>query len=154
MGKLSIVPGALMVWVWIATVRADWKKVDPDKLPPAAKGKMDFVTDIKPILERRCLSCHRPAPDRPDPKKTRFNLHSREAFLKGGRHGAPLVVGKSAASLMIHLISGPNSNMPQMPPPPNIPGRVPRHEIGKLRAWIDQGAPWPPDVVLSLPKKK
>src|SRR5690349_4166618 len=32
-------------------------EVDTNSLPPAAEGRMDFVRDIKPLLDNRCLKC-------------------------------------------------------------------------------------------------
>src|SRR5262249_37719582 len=112
----------------------DDKPPDVSKLPPAAKGVMDFRRDIRPIFEARCLRCHGP-----EKQKSGLRLDSGAAALKGGDSGAVIVPGKSAASRLIHLVGGLEEDTP-MPPTGK---RLSAAEVGKLRAWIDQGAKWP-----------
>jgi hypothetical protein len=151
---------ALVVFLLGAAVaQAEWELVDPAKLPPPAAGQIDFVKHIQPILENRCLRCHWPSPNRLKddarfPDAPWFYVHARGAFMRGGRSGPPMIPGKSAESLMIHLLSGPDPLIPQMPPAPNVTSRLHNEEIGKLRAWIDQGVVWPDGVVLPLPPRE
>ncbi|MBV9470884.1 MAG: DUF1549 domain-containing protein, partial [Abitibacteriaceae bacterium] len=100
------------------------------KLPPAAQRKIDYVTDIHPILRSYCASCHLSGQ-----KKGGLQLDTRDAILKGGGSGPAAAVGKSADSLLIHLVAGvdPDNIMP-------LGGkRLTPEQIGLLRAWIDQG---------------
>ena len=53
-------------------------------LPPATP--VSFATDVQPILENNCLSCHGDAM-----QMGRLDLRSRESALQGGAHGAVLV---------------------------------------------------------------
>jgi WD40 repeat protein len=103
------------------------------KIPPAASLEVDFDKHIEPILKKACLRCHGPAK-----QKSNFRLDSREAALKGGDMGVAIVVGKSAESALVKLVSGLDEET-QMPPSgdPLTP-----EEIGILRAWIDQGLKW------------
>src|SRR6201995_1026221 len=71
--------------------------LDESKLPPPAQGKVDFVRDIKPILDTSCIRCH--GPEKP---KSKFRLDSREAALKGGEKDVDIVPGHSEKSLLIH----------------------------------------------------
>src|SRR5262249_7997154 len=59
--------------------------------------------------------------------------------LKGGNSGVVIKPGDSARSRLIELVAGLDADL-QMPPKgkPLTP-----EEIGRLRAWIDQGAKWP-----------
>src|SRR6516164_8461171 len=54
-------------------------EINTNNLPPATKGHIDFVQDIRPLLENRCLKCH--SDEKP---RSHFRLTSREAALKGG----------------------------------------------------------------------
>jgi hypothetical protein len=105
------------------------------KLPPAAGRKIDFEGDVRPILERACLSCH-------GPKKQRggLRLDKGEDALKGGNSGAVIKPGAGAASRLLHLVAGlePDAKMP-----PGKGKELSAAEVGVLRAWIDQGAAWP-----------
>jgi len=109
--------------------------VDETKLPPAASVKVDFEQQIKPIFESKCYRCH--GPERP---RSHFRLDNRESALKGGDNGIDLIPGNSAKSPLVHYIARLVPDM-EMPPPekgePLTPG-----EVGVVRAWIDQGAPW------------
>ncbi len=109
--------------------------VDQSKLPPPATNKVDFLIDIKPILDSHCVKCH--GPERP---KSRFRVDQRAALLKGGENGVDVIPGRSAQSPLIHYVAGLVSDM-QMPPE----GKgepLTALEISLLRAWIDQDLPW------------
>ena len=102
-------------------------------LPPPADHPINFSKEIKPIFEASCIKCHGRGRDKGD-----FQIDSRATLLKGGGSGPAIVVGKSAASYLIELVMGfdPDNVMPKK-------GTKLTHEqIGLLRAWIDQGAPW------------
>ena len=109
-------------------------------LPAAADEKIDFDRQIRPLLESRCATCHS------DRKLSGgLSMVNRQTLLKGGEHGAVVVPGNSAESLLIRRVAGVDSGrkMPLKGEP------LSDAEIGLLRAWIDQGLPWPDDVVIS-----
>lgn len=106
---------------------------DPTKLPPASTAKIDFDADIKPLLAVHCVKCH--GADKP---KGGLRLDSRAAALMGGNTGPAFVAGKSAESKLIHAVARLDPDT-AMPPGDN---HLTPTEIGKLRAWIDQGAKW------------
>src|SRR5215218_455757 len=66
------------------------------ELPPAATRPIDFVKDVQPILSARCYECHSAKKQKAD---LRWDVKS--VATKGGEHGAAIVPGKSAESLMI-----------------------------------------------------
>lgn len=109
--------------------------VDESKLPPPATIKIDFVRDIKPILDTACARCH--GPERP---KSRFRLDNREAALKGGNIGIAIIPGQSGRSPLIHFVAGAVEDMEM--PPTGKGDPLTRDEVALLRAWIDQGAAW------------
>ena len=59
--------------------------IDTGKLPMPAERKVDFATDILPLLERSCLKCH--GDKRP---KSDYRLTSRESALNGGELGVAI----------------------------------------------------------------
>ncbi len=110
-------------------------EVDVSKLPPPAQKQVDFGHDIKPILEQTCLRCH--GPEKP---KARFRLDNRESALKGGENGIDIIPGDSAKSPLIHYVARLVEDM-EMPPPGKGDPLTPE-QVGLLRTWINQGAPW------------
>jgi len=105
-----------------------------DNLPPAASQKIDFVKDIQPIFAENCYACHGPKR-----QESQVRWDNKEIALQGGERGADIIPGDSAKSRLIHLVGGldPDLIMPQKGTP------LTAAQVGLLRAWIDQGAPWP-----------
>jgi hypothetical protein len=109
--------------------------IDESKLPPAAPSQIDFLRDIKPILDGSCLKCH--GPEKP---KSHFRVDDRAALLKGGDNGTDIIVGQSAKSPLIHYVARLVEDMEMPPPGKGEP--LTAAQIGLLRAWIDQELPW------------
>jgi mono/diheme cytochrome c family protein len=103
-------------------------------LPPAAQRAVIFQTEIAPIFQERCISCHGA-----EKEKGGLRLDDRKLALRGGDEGTAIVPGDSAKSLLIQLVAGVDEDriMPAKGP------RLSAEEIGLLRAWVDQGAKWP-----------
>ena len=115
--------------------------VDPARLPKAAAVKIDFAHDIQPIFESSCIKCH--SGDRP---KGKFSLTSRENALKGGQDQVDIIPGNSEKSTLIHFVARVIADS-EMPPVDKGQALTP-DQVGLLRAWIDQGAPWPDGLML------
>lgn len=127
-----------LLWLLLSTP-ACAAALDLSKLPPAAEGQMDFARDIRPIFETHCVKCHGP-----EKQKGGWRADVRDEALKGGDTFAPNIhPGKGAESPLIHFVSGLDEEMVM----PQKGEKLTTAEIGKLRAWIDQGAPWPDDGV-------
>jgi hypothetical protein len=115
--------------------------------PSLAAGEVaiEFLRDIKPILERSCVGCH--SGKRP---KGSFDLASRESILKGGQSGEPAIVpGHANDSPVFQYISEKVEDLEM--PPLNRRGKYPAlsaEELQRVRAWIDAGAPWPASITL------
>ncbi len=105
-----------------------------DGLPPAASVQVDFDRQIRPLLESRCQACHGAAN-----QMSGLRLDDKAAAMAGGHSGPAILPGDSAGSLLIHMVAGYRVKFVM---PPGGPALEPA-EIGLLRAWIDQGAPWP-----------
>jgi len=106
-------------------------------LPPAASGPVDFKSQIKPIFEASCIRCHGRGRNRGG-----FQIDSRQSLLKGGDTGPGAAPGHSADSYIIELVSGLNPDEVM----PKKGKKLTPEEVGALRAWIDQGLPWDPDI--------
>ncbi|GEM_PF-32200 len=107
-------------------------------IPPAALRKVTFDEDIHPILKGSCYKCHGEGKRKGD-----YSIDSRDDLIKGGKSlKVAIEVGKSEESHLIELVSGiiPKKIMPSKGK------RLTNDQIGILRAWIDQGAPWSSNV--------
>ena len=62
-------------------------------LSATAEDKLDFVTEIKPILTTHCLTCHGP-----DEQEGEYRLDRKADALRGGARGTAIVPGKSKTS--------------------------------------------------------
>lgn len=109
-------------------------------LPFATASAVDFVRDIQPIFETKCLECH-------NPKKVKGELLMDTAanLLKGGESGAGLVVGQPDQSEIVKRMVLPHDHDDIMPPKG---GALPEAQIALIRQWVAEGAIWPKDVAI------
>jgi mono/diheme cytochrome c family protein len=105
---------------------------------------VDYVQDIKPILSRRCYSCHGALKQKND-----LRLDTAALAKQGGSSGPAIVPGKSAESLLIDAITGADG-VKKMPPEGEP---LTSEQIAKLRAWIDAGARAPDEKTPEDPTK-
>ena len=102
----------------------------------AAADDVDFLRDVKPILATRCFKCHSEALE----QEAGLKLDKFDALLKGSDEGAVIVAGNSGESKLIARITATDDT--KMPPEGE---RLTEQQIGKIKAWIDQGAKAPPE---------
>jgi hypothetical protein len=93
---------------------------------------IDFPTEVHPVLESRCRSCHVG-----EAAQAGLRMTSREELLRGGNSGPAIVPGQAAESLLMQRVTG-QSGMRMPPAGPPLTDDV----IAVLRQWIDQGAVW------------
>jgi hypothetical protein len=86
--------------------------------------------DIKPILNKRCVSCHGDSYP-----SSNLTLKSYEGLTKGGKKGKAVVAGNAQGSLMMKMIKG--TVQPRMPLDAQPLSQI---EIEKISKWIQQGA--------------
>jgi mono/diheme cytochrome c family protein len=99
---------------------------------PAAK--VDFTTQILPIFQRSCVSCHGP-----EKASAGLQLVSARRLAKGGISDDLMVPGKARASYLVQRLRGQGGE-DRMP----IKGdALPEEEIAVIERWIDQGAVLP-----------
>jgi hypothetical protein len=102
----------------------------------AARGQKSQAADVTAILAK-CQQCHGAAV-----QMSKLSVISRDALLQGGAHGPAIVPGHASDSLLYKRITG--QEKPAMPMAPMSP--LTQDEIAAVKAWIDQGAPWPEEA--------
>jgi Protein of unknown function (DUF1553)/Protein of unknown function (DUF1549)/Planctomycete cytochrome C len=107
---------------------------------------VDFVKEVQPVLEQRCLECHNP-----DKVKGELLMDTLANIVKGGESGASIVAGKSAESELVKRIILPKAHDDIMPPK-GAP--LTGAEIASIKGWIDDGAKIPEGVVLKPVSKE
>ncbi len=113
-----------------------------------AESKIDYNRDIRPILSENCLPCHG------------FDEKARKAELRMDvsasayeeRNGTTAIVpgnlGKSEAWTRIT-----SQDAEQVMPPPSFHFHLSNAQKEKLKAWIEQGAPYAGHWAFIAPKK-
>lgn len=97
-------------------------------------GRVDFNTQVKPIFNNKCISCHGGVK-----RKAGFSLLFRSEALANTESGKPAIIpGKPDQSELIRRITlnDPDERMPYKHDP------LSEKEIEILRKWIKQGAEW------------
>jgi len=95
---------------------------------------IDFSTDVKPILNKHCISCHGGVK-----KNAGFSLLFEEEAFAPTESGFPAIYpGDTKASSFIQRLheKDPELRMPYNKPP------LSKEEIDILTNWVKQGAPW------------
>ncbi len=103
---------------------------------------VDFVTEILPILESRCIECHqaprRLANGRLKRPKGRVRFDSMEA-IRASKRGDLIVPGKPDNSLMLDVICLPADHDDRMPPA-SQGELLSEVDVERIKRWISQGA--------------
>ena len=99
----------------------------------------EFNRDIRPILSDRCFACH--GPDKAN-RKTALRLDTEEgAFRELAGGGFAIVRGEPEKSILFRRITSDQEAV-RMPPAYLGHDKLSEGEIGLIRDWIQQGAPW------------
>ena len=110
-----------------------------------ARGLETFRTQVRPLLTAHCLKCHGG-----EQTKGELDLATREGLVKGGAEGPVVTLYDSRSSRLLQLVS--HAKEPHMP---SKADKLPGDAVGKLAAWIDDGAPYDaPLVEGKAPAKK
>ena len=112
-----------------------------------AHAAVDFVKDVQPVLENNCVSCHREGN-----VKGGVRLDTRKQALTTGDNGPALVPGKPDKSPMYTTMVLPDDDDLLMPPKKKG-GPLPKEVAAMIKAWIEEGAPWPDELTLISRKK-
>lgn len=104
-------------------------------LSSPVSGKVDFRSDVQPLLRQYCIECHGPSK-----QMHGFRLDRRRDAMRGGTV-VMINRGNSAGSRLYQKLIG-NQYGPQMP----LTGPLTPQQIDVIKTWIDEGAEWPDDL--------
>lgn len=130
--RILIISGVLGV------LAAGWFLLKPGE-------EIDFSTQVKPILNKHCISCHGGVK-----QNAGFSLLFEEEALGKTESGRPAIIpGKASRSEFIRRIKSedPDERMPYEAPP------LSKEEIRILTKWVNQGAEWGEHWAYSLPEQ-
>lgn len=99
------------------------------------QGSVDFFKQVQPILETKCLECHRGSKAKGD-----LQLDTLAAAIKGGENdGAAITPGKpDHSAILMRVVSKDEDEV--MPPKG---AKLTAAEVEALTTWIKEGAVWP-----------
>ena len=97
-----------------------------------------FEKKIRPTLVENCYVCH----SEHHKEAGGLRVDDYKAITNSGRNGQAVLPGNSAKSILIQRVTHPDDSK-TMPPD----HRLSESQIADLKAWIDDGAAWPPLVI-------
>jgi len=140
-GEMVFGEGHILKWLKKSSGTTTGATVPKDGKPPLEKvgDKIDFETQIAPILKESCIKCHNPGK-----KKGKLLLDTKANAMKGGENGRIFVPGKPEESSFYKLLVEKDEDlrMPEKAKP------LPPDQIDRIKKWIEQGADWPEGVTI------
>lgn len=100
----------------------------------AQKRQVSFTKDVMPIVTAKCLPCHAQGSKNPG----QYGMETYEEIVKGGKHGAAVVPGKSGDGTLVKKMQPNPSFGEQMPVMTRV--KMTPDEIAIFETWITQGA--------------
>ena len=91
-----------------------------------------YASIISPILERRCVSCHKEGKS-----KGKLRMETYELLLAGGKEGAAIKPGSAADSNIVFRMELDEDDEEHMPPEGKPPVEI--AELQVIKWWLDQG---------------
>ncbi len=115
----------------------------------AAAKPVDFVTDVKPILEMNCVSCHNPQHAEENGK---YRIDTKEEAFKPHKKDQRIVPGHPDDSQVYYQTVLPATDESHMPPTKSQ-APLTQEQCDVLKQWISEGANWPDGVTLTVVMK-
>ena len=106
-----------------------------EQIHAAKHGPVDFVTQVKPVLEAKCVMCHNR-----QALPGHMSLENRSEAMRSGALGTFIVPGSPENSLLISHTHSAHSKMSVMPA---VGERLTDDEYAILKKWVKEGARWP-----------
>ncbi len=128
----------LLIMGALVLVSAVWMMLKPS-------DTVDFSADIKPILNKNCITCHGGVK-----KSGGFSLLFEEEAFANTESGEPAIIpGNAAKSPFIQRLKedDPELRMPYKK------SKLSKEDIELLTKWVDQGAKWGKHWAYTLPEK-
>ncbi|MBC7980719.1 MAG: hypothetical protein H7Y36_09180 [Armatimonadetes bacterium] len=107
------------------------KEKPKDTMP--LESQVVYADIIHPILESRCIKCHKEGNS-----KGKLRMDTFDLLVKGGKEGSALEAGNASDSNMIIRAELPDDDEEHMPPEGKP--QIEDHELLIVKWWIDQGA--------------
>ena len=105
--------------------------------PSVHGADVDFERDVAPLLQAKCIRCHKPGN-----AKGEVSLTTVDDILAGGH----LVAGKPEESYLLELVTAEAEG--KRPAMPKEGDPLTDEDLAVLKKWIASGANWPEKVVL------
>jgi hypothetical protein len=99
-----------------------------------------FHEQVAPVLVKTCIPCHNTTK-----RSGNLSLETLADALKGGDEGPSLVAGKRSESPLYQKLVAPTGGQPEMP---KEKAPLTAEQVDLIGKWIDDGAAWPPEIVL------
>ena len=97
----------------------------------AAITNPSFAKDVKPILDKRCASCHGTR------KKGGYSVADYNAVMTSGDNAPVIIAGDAANSILVQMLRGIKTDAGgQMPPSRPLK----EEQIQLIERWVNQGA--------------
>lgn len=104
--------------------------------PLRADEPVDYLGQIKPVLQARCYACHGVLK-----QEAGLRLDTAALAVRGGDSGAAIEPMNAAGSLLLARVTAPDES--ERMPPEGEP--LSQQQIGLIEAWVTQGAHGPAD---------
>ncbi|MEK0448843.1 MAG: hypothetical protein RL088_1111 [Verrucomicrobiota bacterium] len=104
----------------------------------AAHAEVDYIKDVKPLLQERCYACHGALK-----QKGGLRLDTAAAIFKGGESGPAIDRNSSEKSLLLQRVTSADTD--ERMPPEHEGELFKEAQVAVLRAWIASGAKAPAD---------
>ncbi len=101
----------------------------------AASAKMSYAEDIAPILQARCVSCHKSGGE--GLEKSGLDLSTYEGLMKGTKFGPMIIPGDPQSSNLMVLLDWRASPALRMP---HGKKQLSSCDRDAIRWWIREGA--------------
>lgn len=123
-------PILLLVWMLLSTSNAGaWQASQTN-------GKVDFQTEIRPILSNRCFACHGPDENTVEAGLRLDSFDGATSKAESGR--SAIVPGNITESELLRRVSSQDDDIRM--PPPHFGERLTSRETELLQRWIVSGA--------------
>ena len=103
-------------------------RIDGVKAQDSHKGSIDYFKDVQPILESKCIECHRGVKAKGDLRLD--SLADAATAIKPGHPDASELIARITSDDEVEIM-----------PPKGKP--LTKDEIARLTTWIKEGAHWP-----------
>lgn len=119
----------------------------PTEVRLATQPRIDFIKQVKPILEQNCLACHQESNPESD-----YDMSTQEMAFDSGTN-PPAVVPFHAEQSTLYTLTKLPADDDLLMPPTSDGGPLEDKTTAVIELWIAQGANWPKDEKLQPAEK-